>query len=511
MASPSEKLAASLEALQKLQSAGKTVIRGNELSQTHRERLQANGFIRGVLRGWYIPTRPDENQGESTSWYASFWEFSKEYLNARFGDDWWLSPEQSIALHGGNWAIPRQLLVKSGKGSNNSTELLFGTSIFDLRSTLPEGTIIEQLQGIRALSLPSALVQCSATSFTQSPIDMRVALAQIGSASEVLEPLLNGGHSVVAGRLAGAFRNIGQERIANDIVNTMRAAGYDVREHDPFNQPSPEALSTREKSPYVNRISMMWHEMRKPVLDHFPKAPGLPKNADDYIRQVEDLFVSDAYNSLSIEGYRVSEQLIESVRSGNWDPQGNVADQEQKNAMAARGYWQAFQLVKESIKKVLAGENAGKVVDEDHGDWYRELFAPSVVAGLLRPADLAGYRNSQVYIKNSLHVPVNREALRDVIPALFKLLEDEPEASVRAVLGHFIFVYIHPYMDGNGRMARFLMNTMLASGGYPWTILPVDERDNYMQALEQASVGQDITAFAAFVGAQVQKQMDTLL
>ena len=56
-------------------------------------------------------------------------------------------------------------------------------------------------------------------------------------------------------------------------------------------------------------------------------------------------------------------------------------------------------------------------------------------------------------------------------------------------------------------MARFLMNTMLASGGYPWTILPVEERETYMEALEQASVGGDITAFAAFVGGQVRRQM----
>jgi len=45
--------------------------------------------------------------------------------------------------------------------------------------------------------------------------------------------------------------------------------------------------------------------------------------------------------------------------------------------------------------------------------------------------------------------------MRDAMPILFELLEEEPEASVRAVLGHFIFVFIHPYMDGNGRMGPF--------------------------------------------------------
>lgn len=93
------------------------------------------------------------------------------------------------------------------------------------------------------------------------------------------------------------------------------------------------------------------------------------------------------------------------------------------------------------------------------------------------------------------------------MPVLFELLTEEKEASVRAVLGHFIFVYIHPYMDGNGRMGRFLMNVMLASGGYPWTIIPVESRTTYMKALEQASVEQDITAFAEFLAELVSETM----
>jgi Fic family protein len=62
-----------------------------------------------------------------------------------------------------------------------------------------------------------------------------------------------------------------------------------------------------------------------------------------------------------------------------------------------------------------------------------------------------------------------------------------------------MFVYIHPYFDGNGRMGRFLMNVMMASGGYPWTIIPVDRRADYMAALEAASVGQDIKPFSKFL------------
>jgi hypothetical protein len=49
-------------------------------------------------------------------------------------------------------------------------------------------------------------------------------------------------------------------------------------------------------------------------------------------------------------------------------------------------------------------------------------------------------------------------------------------------------------------MGRFLMNVMLASGGYPWTVIPVERREEYMQALEKASVGEDIEPFAKLLG-----------
>jgi Fic family protein len=225
------------------------------------------------------------------------------------------------------------------------------------------------------------------------------------------------------------------------------------------------------------------------------------------MKRVNDAYVTDAYHSLSIEGYRVSRELIERVRSGAWNPQENEGDREHRNAMAARGYWQAYQVVQQSVRRVLQGENPGEVVDEDHRTWYRELFAPSVTAGLLERSDLAGYRNGQVYIRKSMHVPLNYEAVRDAMPAFFDQLREEKHPAVRVVLGHFVFAYIHPYMDGNGRMGRFLMNVMMASGGYPWTVVPVDERVSYMNALEKASVGEDIGSFADFLAGLVETRL----
>jgi Fic/DOC family len=506
MATPPEKLAESLELLHKLQSGdGSAAIRAKELPRTHRERLLASGFLQEVIKGWYIPSRPDEVKGESTAWYASYWRFCAVYLEERFGRDWCISPEQSLSLHAGNWTVPRQLVVRAPRARNNVTALPHGTSLMDLRAALPAAADREEKERLRIFSVESALIACSPTYFSNNATDVRTVLPMIRDASGLLARLLEGGHSVIAGRMAGALRNIGRDRIADDIVKTMSAAGYDVRENDPFADKLNWVIPAREMSPYVNRIRLLWQKMRGPVIDRFPKPPGLPGDIDAYMKRVNDAYVTDAYHSLSIEGYKVTPELIERVRSGTWNAEANKEDREQSNAMAARGYWQAYQAVQKSMGRVLHGENPGLIADEDHGTWYRELFAPSVTAGILKPADLAGYRSSQVYIRKSMHVPLNREAVRDAMPTFFELLREETEPAVRVVLGHFVFVYIHPYMDGNGRIGRFLMNLMMASGGYPWTVVPSGERNKYVEALERASVGEDIVTFSEFIAALVEK------
>ena len=456
------------------------------------------------MKGWYIASRPDEMRGDSTAWYACFWSFCESYLNERFGDDWCLSPEQSLTLYAGQRSVPKQLLVRSSKASNNLIHLPHGTSLLDIQASLPESNDVFSLEGLNVFSLEAALVAASPIYFQQSATDARAALSMVKHSSGLLSLLLSGGHSSIAGRLAGAFRNIGRQRIADDIIAAMDAAGYQVRESDPFTQSSPHIFDMRETSPHVNRIKLLWQSMRGAVIENFPEAPGLPRAVKTYLKHVDGVYTTDAYNSLSIEGYSVTTELVERVRTGRWNPDENTADLAHRDAMAARGYWQCFQAVHQSVEDVLRGLNAGEASERDHGNWYRELFAPSVTAGLLNPSDLAGYRRGQVFIRASMHVPPNYEALPDVMLAFFELLEEEPNAAVRVVLGHFIFVYIHPYMDGNGRIGRFLMNVMLASGGYPWTVIPVAKRKDYLDALETASVDQDIVQLTRFIGELVE-------
>jgi fido (protein-threonine AMPylation protein) len=508
MPKPNEKLAESLAALQKLQQGGRRVFRSSELSRTHRERLLRNGFLRNVLKGWLISSSPSARAGDTTPWYASFWEFCSRYCNERFGDEWHLSPEQSLFLHAQNTVIPKQVVVYSPKGTNHTMKLLFGTSIYDLKQQeVPSKSDMSVKDGLRLFSPAAALVKVTEGFFVRKPIETQVVLASMPDAADVLRLLLNGGHSAKAGQIAGAFRRIGRPQIADEIVKTMKSAGYDVREADPFAPEKTFAALPVTAAPIVGRMQAMWESMREAVAETLPKAPGLPKDKKAYLRFVDDIYKSDAYHSLSIEGYSVTPALIERVREGGWDPDHHDDDRKSRDALAARGYWQAFQTVKGTVAEIIAGGNAGALARTAHKDWYRELFQPCVAAGVIPAGALAGYRNDAVYLRTSRYMPPRWEAVRDAMPALFDHLEKESEPGVRAVLGHWLFGYIHPYPDGNGRMARFLMNAMLASGGYPWTVIRVEDRDAYLAALDRASIDMNIEPFAAFIAERVRWSM----
>jgi fido (protein-threonine AMPylation protein) len=509
MPSPNEKLAESLDVLKALQQGNRRVFRSDDLSRVHRERLVENGFLQEVMKGWLISSSPDSRAGESTPWHASFWEFCARYCDERFGEQWHLSPEQSVFLHGERTVIPDQLVVHSPKATNNDIELLFGTTLYDLKvAEMPATEALTVRDGLRLFSSAAALVRVPESFFQLYPVETQVVMASLADASDLLRLLLNGGHSSKAGYLAKAFRQTGRGDFADEILRAMKGAGYDVRESSPFEAGHIFRRLRRPAAPIVGRIEMLWESMRGKVVAVFPKPPGLPTDNEAYLRYVSEIYRTDAYHSLSIEGYSVTHALVERVRHGGWDPEHDAGDRRNRDALAARGYWQAFQLVKKEVERVIAGENPAALARAVHNDWYRELFQPSVTAGLIEAGSLAGYRNMPVYLRGSRYVPPRWEAVRDAMPAFFDLLEKEPEPSVRAVLGHWLFGYIHPYPDGNGRMARFLMNIMLASGGYPWTVIRIRDRKSYLSALDRASIEMDIHPFTTFIVRRVQWHLE---
>jgi len=494
MASLEELLATSLNALKELQKEKDfMIIKSSEISRVHLKRLVDNNFLKQIIKGWYIVTNPGSLPGDSTAWYASFWSFIARYAEDRYGNNWCLSPEESLSIYSGATLIPTQVIIRAKDARNKMLPLIPPTSIFNLEASIPEHPDTNNRYQLNLYSLPEALVMCSPTMYLKDPLTMRASLAMVKDSSEILKILVDNGQTTRAGRLAGAFRNIGRGTFANEIVGTMKRMGFDIREEDPFEEVITVQLSL---SPYATRLRLMWQNMREDVMQHF-STPKCNLNGKEFLARMEAQYKLDAYHSLSIEGYRVTDELIDKVKNGKWKPDGD--DLNQKNALAARGYWQAFQKVKMSVSDIFEGKDAGDILSRDLSVWHQEMFMPCVTAGIIKPSDIVGYRAHQVYIRNSKHTPLPSTALLDAMTTLFELLKEEKEASVRAILGHFMFTYIHPFMDGNGRVGRFLMNTMLASGGYNWVIIPVEKRDVYMDALEKASVEGNIKPFVEFI------------
>ena len=507
----SAKLADALRVLRRLQDKHSGVVEGKELDDQVRTLLVETGFLRQVMKGWLICGNPKDLPGDTTAWYASYWAFLSGYLTKRFGKRYCLNPEASLLLHTGNTTVPGQVTAVAKETGVNVVKLPFDTQvlIYPDEKRVPKTRV--EVRGLQVWPVAEALCLVPPQFFVNNAREVEIALAMVRDPSEILSTLLAGsGMPTPAARLAGALKFVGRDDDAAFLVNTMSAAGFSMSPKNPFTLGHPTLGPSRERSPYVLRIRSMWATWRQVVIDNFPPAPGMPADIEAYLHEVEERYRSDAYNSLSIEGYQVSDDLIERVARDGWDPEGNDEDNASKDAMAARGYFQAFGVVKKSLRRILSGRNPGDVLKADHRQWHSELFGPSVAAGILKVHQLAGYRTGPIYIRNSMHTPPPREALLDAMEELFRLLTEEPEASVRAVLGHHIFVFIHPYIDGNGRLGRFLMNAMMAAGAYPWTVVRVSRRREYMQALEAASVRGDILPLTRFLAEEMQAEPETL-
>jgi hypothetical protein len=495
------KLIESLERVQKRKGAENlSIVQSKELSRADRQLLLKTGWLREIIRGWYLLVRPDAPTNDSTVWYAHFWEFIAIYLKELYGDEYCLSAEASLDVLLEKPLTPKQVIIMVPTGGSGSPRLLpYETSLLiysDPRSTLIEKTKVQNLQ---VMSLPLALSRVTSTFFKTHPIDAEVALKSIKTAEELSHILLKYDLKSAASRLIGAYQFLGLSKMAEQLNDQLKKFGMEIVPENPFQEIKPLLKTIRPISPYTGRIEALWSTYRDPIIRIFPEPIRL-QDEISYFKNLEEIYKQDAYNSLSIEGFQVTAELIERVKNNEWDPNLHLQDADQRNALAARGYYEAFQSVKKTIHDIISTQkNSGELIGEQLQNWFHALFAPSVRAGIIDQTGLLGYRRHRVHIRNSRHVPPPPEALVDAMKTFFDCLKKETHAGVRVILGHYIFVFIHPFMDGNGRIGRFLMNALLASGNYPWVIVPVARRQEYMNSLEIAGAETDILPFARFI------------
>lgn len=203
----------------------------------------------------------------------------------------------------------------------------------------------------------------------------------------------------------------------------------------------------------------------------------------------------DIYHSTTIEGYQITEKEVEGVLLGKIPLKGPESES-LKNRLAILGHSVAFDFVIKAIKNKF---NNIKIEEEMVLDIYSQLFKPSADAGIIDKFALAGYRKVPVYIRGSRFVPPAYEKLADLMATFVKQMKGIKHPIIKAILGHYFLVTIHPFIDGNGRCARLLMNYILAGNGYKWITISANEREKYFESLKIGQLENNILPFADFI------------
>lgn len=493
-----------------LQNAGDSAI-GNivyhkNIKPKQQALLTKNGYLKRIIKGWYLldADLSAQKAGESALWYESMWVFIERYLSCRFKDNYWLSSEASLDLFTDNNSMPAQIVVfvMSDDAIWSVTELPNNMSICVTNSkSRPEGLI--KFRRLNIYSLENAVVNSTPVSYRKNPMTIQIALRN-ANFDALADALISSGNVASAGRLIGAYESLGMRAEHKKLKAIMSGAGFEnIKPHNPFENPPVLLGQSIKEAASATRIRIMWQQMRQSVVAGFegcdPVFDFFTRPLDKTLAMINEVYVRDAYNSLSIEGYKVTPDLIERVSSGNWSPQTIERDHEAKDALAARGYYDAFNKILESITEAHNREDLDFLINVGITQWYISLFSPCVKAGIIAESDLAGFRKGPIYIRKSRHVPPASEQLMDCMDALKDCMAKESSFAVKATLGHFFLGYIHPFMDGNGRTARFLMNFLFIVGGYKWVVIKQETREKYLDALEAASGDENIVPFVEFI------------
>lgn len=324
------KIAAALDRVKRIADQQHAhIVFSADIHREDRELLVRTNWLQKIIKGWYMLSRPDLASGDSVAWYANFWDFLRLYINKNYGVEYCLSAEISLAFHTGNTIIPQQVIVIVAKGGT-LLQLPFATSILTYADPdkIPPSTV--ELNGLQIMSLAYALCKARPTYFRDNRDNVEIALRSVRTPEELSKIIIEHDFYNAAQRIVGAYQCLGLNDYANKIATTLTTLGMKISPINPFVKHSTFLGSGVFRSPYAARIHLLWEKHRDTIIKSFPKAPGLPKNPQTYLAMVDKVYEYDAYNSLSIEGYQVTHELIHRVRNNDWNPQCYAHDDQQR-------------------------------------------------------------------------------------------------------------------------------------------------------------------------------------
>jgi Fic family protein len=246
----------------------------------------------------------------------------------------------------------------------------------------------------------------------------------------------------------------------------------------------PESTAELELEPDVTaRLASLTEEV-KAFRSQGPLEPMAVRNLEEYFR------LQHIYHSTGIEGNRLSLRetevvLLEGIELGDKP----LADQLEVKDLAS-----AFRFLEECA---LSGENLREID-------IREMHRLTV--GQKAEAQPGAYRRAGVVISGSDLKPPEPLAVPGLMQQLVSWLNRSKQLDTFAfaVVAHHKLTAIHPFMDGNGRVARLLMNLILLKLGYPVVNVRRDDRPRYYEALNFGDVG----LYSALIGLTLDRALE---
>ncbi|KPV64298.1 MAG: Fic/DOC family protein [Candidatus Bathyarchaeota archaeon BA2] len=231
---------------------------------------------------------------------------------------------------------------------------------------------------------------------------------------------------------------------------------------------------------------------KKKTLDNLrPLPPQLVK------KLWEQMQIEFTYNSNAIEGNTLSLRETQLVIQEGITVRGKSL----REHLEARNHPDAINYVEKLAQK-------GTVIKQDDILNVHEL--------LMRGIDnqnAGKYRTGLVRVTGATFIPPPADKIQSMISELLQNLsqnQDELRPIELAAFFHHKFVYIHPFLEGNGRTARLLMNVILMRSGHPFTVFLKVDRPKYLRALSEADNG-NMIPFTNFVAHCVERSLDIYL
>lgn len=211
----------------------------------------------------------------------------------------------------------------------------------------------------------------------------------------------------------------------------------------------------------------------------------------------EKLLLEWTYNSNAIEGNTLTLNETKVVLEGI-----TVGGKTMREHLEVINHRDAIAYVEEMVRR-----------KESLSEWQIKNLHRLILKGI-NDAYAGNYRDQQVFISGAKHTPPAPFLIKEQMEKLMNWYEQETKQLhpvTRGAMLHAIFVGIHPFIDGNGRTARLLLNLELMKDGFPPVVIKVENRLGYYEALDKAHTQKVYDDFIQLVAKEEEYSLDLYL